>query len=142
MSFFEEPIEILLVEDSVSDAKLYERWLSESALVKSIHLVRDGETALDFLRGDGPFTGVSPPDLVLLDVNLPRMGGLEVLAEVKSDSRLAKIPIVMMTSSVFEDDQRQAHELQVDLFVRKPSDADEFTALVKSLEAFWRERNK
>jgi CheY-like chemotaxis protein len=138
----DQPIEILLVEDSVSDAKLFERWLSASALVKTIHLVHDGEMALSFLRGDGQFADVSRPDLVLLDVNLPRMSGLEVLAEVKSDPYLAKIPIVMLTSSVFETDHQQADDLRVDLFLPKPADADEFNALVESLETFWRDRSK
>jgi CheY-like chemotaxis protein len=136
----DQPIEVLLVEDSVSDAKLFQRWLSESDLVKSIHLVHDGESALGFLRGDGRFADTPRPDLLMLDINLPRMSGLEVLAEVKSDPALAEIPVVMITSSVFESDHQKAQDLQVDLFLSKPADADEFTALVESVEAFWQKR--
>jgi CheY-like chemotaxis protein len=136
----DQPIEVLLVEDSVSDAKLFERWLSESELVKCIHLVHDGESALQFLRGDGRYAGTPQPDLVMLDINLPRMSGFEVLAKVKSDPALAKIPVVMITSSVFETDHQKAQDLQVDLFLSKPADADEFTALVRSVEAFWQRR--
>jgi len=139
VSHSEDRIEILLVEDSASDAKLIDRWLRGSALVRDIHVVHDGEAALDFLRGKGQFAHRVRPDLVLLDLNLPRMSGLEVLTEIKRDSKLAGIPVVILSSTVFADDQQQAENLQAGLFVPKPSDADEFTALVQSLEAFWRE---
>lgn len=136
----ETGIEILLVEDCPSDAKLAVRWLAASPLVKSVHVVADGEQAMAYLRGGPPFANAPRPQLVLLDLNLPRMSGFEVLEALKSDPELASIPAIVLSGSAFAEDERRARELQASLCLRKPCDADEFTAMVAAVETFWRSR--
>jgi CheY-like chemotaxis protein len=129
-------MDILLVEDSPSDAKLTSRWLKESDRVGAVHAVSDGEQALAFLRRQDAFANAPRARLVLLDVNLPRMSGFEVLAEIRKDVALSQLPVIMLSSSNFADDRGRAREMQADLYVLKPGDADEFAALVDTVEAF------
>ena len=131
-------IDVLLVDDNPNDAKLAVLWLRASPLVKSVQVVADGEQALKYLRGRDPFADAPRPQLVVLDLNLPRMSGFEVLAEMKSDPELAGIPAIVLSASGFAEDERRARDLQASLYLQKPSDGDGFTAMVSAVEAFWR----
>lgn len=131
------PIEILLVEDSPDDADLTMDALREGRVRNNIWLVEDGESAMTFLRREGRYASAPRPDLILLDLSLPRKNGREVLAEVKSDPSLRRIPVVIMTSSDDEKDVLAAYNLQVNCYVTKPVDLDQFIHVVKSIEHFW-----
>ncbi len=130
---------ILLVEDKAKDAELTLLALEGHALANEVVVVRDGVEALDFLHARGKFSGRSDGDpvVVLLDVKMPRMGGLEVLRHVKADPRLKKIPIVMLTSSREEPDLTQAYELGANAYVVKPVGFQQFTDAVSQVGAFW-----
>jgi CheY-like chemotaxis protein len=132
-------VEILLVDDCASDAKLLLRWLEGSSMVRQVHVVHNGEEALAFLERRATEPKNPLPDLVLLDVNLPRMSGFEVLSRLKADARLARISVVVLSSSSFAEDRQRASDLQARLFLHKPSDADEFAALVQAIESLCRE---
>jgi CheY-like chemotaxis protein len=132
-----EPIEILLVEDTHEDAKRTMDALQNGRLRNRITHVEDGVEAMDFLRREGEHTSAPRPDLILLDLWMPRMNGLEVLAEVKADPDLRRIPVVMMTSSVQERDIVAAYNLHVNSYVVKPVDMAQFIGAVKSIEHFW-----
>jgi chemotaxis family two-component system response regulator Rcp1 len=131
------PIEILLVEDNPADVRLTQEALRESKLANNLHTVGDGVEALRFLRRDGDHAGAPRPDLVLLDLNLPRMGGREVLEEVKADPDLRRIPVVILTTSEAEQDVVRSYELHANAYVRKPVDFDRFTEVVRLIEDFW-----
>lgn len=131
------PIEILLVEDSPDDADLTMDALREGRVRNNIWLVEDGESAMAFLRRQGRYATAPRPDLVLLDLSLPRKNGREVLAEVKSDPSLRRIPVVIMTSSDDAKDVLAAYNLQVNCYVTKPVDLNQFIHVVKSIEHFW-----
>ncbi len=131
------PIEILLVEDSPDDADLTMDALREGRVRNNIWLVEDGESAMAFLRREGRYATAPRPDLILLDLSLPRKNGREVLAEVKSDPSLRRIPVVIMTSSDDEKDVLAAYNLQVNCYVTKPVDLNQFIHVVKSIEHFW-----
>lgn len=131
------PIEILLVEDSPDDADLTMDALREGRVRNNIWLVEDGESAMTFLHREGRYASAPRPDLILLDLSLPRKNGREVLAEVKSDPSLRRIPVVIMTSSDDEKDVLAAYNLQVNCYVTKPVDLDQFIHVVKSIEHFW-----
>jgi len=133
----EDAIEILLVEDSPDDADLTVDALRDGRVRNRITVVEDGEEAMAFLRRQGKYAAAPRPDLILLDLNLPRKNGREVLAEVKQDPELRRIPVVIMTSSDDEKDILAAYNLHVNCYVTKPVDLDQFIHVVKSIEHFW-----
>ena len=132
-----EPIEILLVEDSPDDAEMTIDALRDGRLRNRITHVEDGMEAMAFLRREGKFASAPRPDLILLDLHMPRMNGREVLAEVKEDLDLRRIPVVMMTQSKDEQDILAAYNLHVNCYVTKPVDMDQFIGAVRSIEHFW-----
>jgi CheY-like chemotaxis protein len=132
-----EPIEILLVEDSPDDAEMTIDALRDGRLRNRISHVEDGIEAMAFLRRQGKYASAPRPDLILLDLHMPRMNGREVLAEVKADPELRRIPVVMMTQSKDEQDIVAAYSLHVNCYVTKPVDMDQFIGAVRSIEHFW-----
>lgn len=133
-------VRILLVEDSPSDAELMIEALLEGRLSLDVAHVEDGEAAMRYLRHQGEYQTTDHPDLVLLDLHLPRKNGLEVLAEIKADEQLRRIPVIMLTSSDSEDSVRQAYDLYTNCYVNKPADLDQFAETVKKIETFWLQR--
>jgi two-component system, chemotaxis family, response regulator Rcp1 len=131
------PIEILLVEDSICDAELMAETLSEAEVLNTLHIVEDGVEALDFLRHRGKFANAQRPDLILLDLNLPRKSGREVLAEIKTDPTLNTIPIVVLTTSAAQEDIVKSYQLHANCYVTKPVGLDEFIDVIKYIELFW-----
>jgi len=131
------PIEILLVEDSEGDAELTLDTLREGRIHNRVHWVEDGEEALAFLRRDGRHAAAPRPDLILLDLEMPRMGGLEALAEIKSNPAWKRIPVVIMTSSNDEKNILGAYSQHANCYVTKPIDIEEFIAAVRGIEEFW-----
>jgi CheY-like chemotaxis protein len=131
------PVQILLVEDSPADVELTVEALTESKLHNELHVVTDGEAAMAFLRREPPYGDAPRPDLILLDLNLPRKTGREVLAEVKADPSLAPIPVVIMTVSRDERDILESYRLHANCYIRKPVRFQEFTEIVRSIEDFW-----
>ncbi|MEX2376069.1 MAG: response regulator [Dehalococcoidia bacterium] len=129
--------EILLVEDNPGDVRLTREALKDAKVRNNLHVVDDGVKALAFLRREGEYASAVRPDLILLDLNLPRMSGREVLQEIKSDPQLLKIPVVILTSSQAEQDIAKAYELHANCYVTKPVDLDQFISVVRSLEDFW-----
>lgn len=132
-----EAATILLVEDNPGDVRLMREVFKESGIERSLHVVGDGVEAIAFLRRRGNYSGVPRPDLILLDLNLPRKSGGEVLAEIKSDIDLKSIPVVIFTTSKSEEDIRTCYALNANCYITKPSDLDEFIAVVKAIENFW-----
>jgi len=132
-----KPVEILLVEDSPSDAILAKEALIEAKVHNHLHHVEDGVEALAFLRREGKYAGAPRPGLILLDLNLPRKDGREVLAEIKADPSLATIPVVVLTSSRSEHDILRAYGLHANCYVTKPVDFVQLTQVVKSIKDFW-----
>ena len=130
-------IDILLVEDNPGDVELTREALHDSKVHMRLHVVSDGVEALAFLRRQGKYADVPRPDLMLLDLNLPRKDGRGVLAEVKQDPDLKQIPVVILTSSQAEQDILRAYELQANCYVTKPVDLDQFITIVRSIEQFW-----
>ena len=130
-------IEILLVEDNPADVRLTQEALRESKLSNRLHAVGDGEQALRFLRREGEHAESPRPDLVLLDLNLPRLSGREVLAQVKADPDLRRIPVVVLTTSEAEEDIVRSYDLHANAYVRKPVDFHRFTDVVRLIEDFW-----
>ena len=131
------PVEILLVEDSPGDVQLTVEALRDARVHNTLHVVTDGEEALAFLRRQGPWAEAPRPDLVLLDLNLPRKSGREVLAEVKADPDLRRIPVVILSTSENPDDIRAAYDLAANCYVTKPQDLDEFIGAVRAIDTFW-----
>jgi CheY-like chemotaxis protein len=131
------PVEILLVEDSPGDADLMVEALGESPLAPRVTVVEDGEQAVQYLRRQGPYHGAPRPDLILLDLHLPRKNGHEVLAEIKEDPDLRRIPVVLLTSADNEKAFLIAYDLHVNCCVSKPVDQDEYARAVKKIEHFW-----
>ena len=131
------PIEILLVEDNPGDVRLAIEALRESKVRNNLHVARDGVEALAFLRREQPHEEAPRPDLILLDLNLPRKDGRKVLAEIKVDPRLHTIPVVILTTSRAEQDVLRSYELQANCYITKPVDLDQFITVVKSIEDFW-----
>ena len=130
-------IDILLVEDSPSDVRLTREALKEAKVLNTLHVVQDGVAALDFLRKEGPYAGSPSPDLILLDLNLPKKDGREVLAEVKQDENLRRIPVVILTTSRAEEDVVRSYNLHANAYVTKPVDLQQFLEVVRTIEAFW-----
>ena len=131
------PIEILLVEDNPGDVRLTVEGLKESKVRNNLHVARDGVEAMEFLHREGQHTSAVRPDLILLDLNLPRMDGREVLLEIKSDPKLKTIPVVVLTTSRAEHDVLRSYELQANCYITKPVDLEQFITVVKSIEDFW-----
>lgn len=131
------PIEILLVEDSAADIRLTEEALKEGKVQNNLNIARDGEETLQFLKKEEPFPNAPRPDLILLDLNLPKKDGREVLQEIKADDDLKSIPVVVMTTSQAEEDIIKAYNLNANCYITKPVDLDKFIDVVKSIEDFW-----
>lgn len=130
-------MEILLVEDNPADVRLMRELLHEGKIPAHLSVVTDGEQALDFLYARGKFVTAPRPNLVLLDFNLPKRDGREVLEVVKNDPRLRRIPIIVLTTSRSERDIRSAYDRHANAFVSKPSDLDDFARVLSSIEEFW-----
>jgi two-component system, chemotaxis family, response regulator Rcp1 len=131
------PIEILLVEDNPGDVRLTREALKDAKVANMLHVVEDGVSALDFLHQRPPYAEMPRPDLILLDLNLPRKNGREVLAEIKSDERLKAIPVVILTTSQAEEDVLRAYNLHANCYITKPVDFTQFTTIVRTIEDFW-----
>ena len=132
-----EPIEILLVEDIPGDARLAAEALKENKVRNNLYHVEDGVEAMRFLRRQAEYADVPLPDLVLLDLNLPRKGGHEVLKEMKSDAKLRLIPVVVLTTSAAERDLIKSYNLHANAYVVKPMSLDQFVEVVQAIEEFW-----
>jgi two-component system, chemotaxis family, response regulator Rcp1 len=130
-------VEILLVEDNPADARLTREVFEGGRLSTHLNVVSDGEEAMAFLRREGPYVECPRPKLVLLDLNLPRKDGREVLQELKSDPALCRIPVIVLTTSAAESDILHSYELQANCFITKPLDLDEFFDVVRAIEDFW-----
>jgi CheY-like chemotaxis protein len=131
------PIEILMAEDSPSDQAITQEAIRHSKLMNRLHIVDNGEQAIEFLKKEGIYTGAPTPDLILLDLNMPRKSGYEVLAEIKEDRRWKHIPVVILTASKSEFDVVSAYKLHANCYVSKPVDFGRFTEVVRSIEGFW-----
>jgi CheY-like chemotaxis protein len=130
-------IEILLVEDNPGDVRLTREALKDGKIVNNLHVAEDGVDALAFLRREGKYHNAVRPELILLDLNLPKKDGREVLAEIKADKDLMRIPVVILTSSAAEQDIVRSYNLHANCYVTKPVDLDQFINVVKSIEHFW-----
>ena len=130
-------IEILLVEDDVGDIELTKEALEDSKLQIKLNVVRDGVEAIAYLRQEGNYTNVTPPDLILLDLNLPRKSGREVLQDIKNDNTLRHIPVVILTTSDTREDILGSYNLGANCYVSKPLGLEEFIQIVRSIEEFW-----
>ncbi|MGD0488905.1 MAG: response regulator [Syntrophorhabdales bacterium] len=131
------PVEILLVEDNPGDVGLTRETLKDSKLLNHISVVEDGVEAMAFLRLEGKYAKATRPDLILLDLNLPKKDGREVLAEIKTDEQLRRIPVVILTTSSAEQDILEMYDLHANCFITKPVNLDQFTTVVKAIEEFW-----
>ncbi len=130
-------IEILLVEDNPGDVRLTREALKDGKIVNNLHVAEDGVEALAYLRREGEYSDAVRPELILLDLNLPKKDGREVLAEIKADKDLRRIPVVILTSSAAEQDIVKSYNLHANCYVTKPVDLDQFINVVKSIEYFW-----
>jgi CheY-like chemotaxis protein len=132
-----EAVEILLVEDNPGDVRLTQEVLKEGKLLTNLTVARDGVEAMAILRREQPHATAARPDLILLDLNLPRKDGREVLAEIRADDKLRRIPVVVLTTSAAERDVLQAYDLHANCYVTKPVDLDQFVGIVQQIEDFW-----
>lgn len=132
-----EPVQILLVEDNIADVEMTREMLEDSKIANELHVVGDGDTAIAYLRREGEFAEIARPDLVLLDLNLPGKSGREVLVEVKADTELRTIPVIVMTTSSSDADILAAYRAYVNCYIRKPLDLHEFVRVVQTIEDFW-----
>ena len=130
-------VEILLVEDNPGDVDLARETLMSSKIKNNLHVVNDGEKAIQFLRKMPPYESSPRPDIILLDLNLPRKDGREVLAEIKQDGNLKRIPVVILTSSKADEDVIKSYNLHANCYISKPLDFKQFTKVVQSIEDFW-----
>ncbi len=130
-------VEILLVEDNPADVRLTQDALREIKVRNTLHVVNDGVVAMEFLRGENDYADSPRPDLILLDLNLPRKDGREVLEEIKNDPQLRRIPVVILTTSDAEQDVLKSYDLHANCYVTKPVDMDSFISVVGSVEDFW-----
>jgi CheY-like chemotaxis protein len=132
-----QPIEVLLVEDDPGDVLLIQEAFADNKLLNNLNIVNDGEQALAYLRREGEYAGARRPDLVLLDLNLPRKDGREVLQEVKTDESLRTIPVVVLTTSEAEEDVLRSYQLHANAYVPKPVDFDRFVSIVRQIDDFF-----
>jgi chemotaxis family two-component system response regulator Rcp1 len=130
-------VDILLVEDNEGDARLAKEAMRDSKIRNTLHHVSDGEEAMAFLRKEGQYAKAPRPDLVLLDLNLPKKDGRQVLAEIKNDDELKRIPVVILTVSSAEEDILKSYNLHANCFITKPIDLSQFMKVVRSVEDFW-----
>jgi CheY-like chemotaxis protein len=137
MSDIHELVQILLVEDNPGDVRLTQEALKEAKFRNTVHVVGDGVEALAYLRQQGKYIAATRPHMVMLDLNMPRMDGREVLEAIKKDPDLRRIPVVVLTSSEAETDIARAYDLYANCYVTKPVDIDHFLQVVKSIEEFW-----
>ena len=131
------PIEILLIEDNPGDVRLTKEALRDSKVINNLSVVSDGVQALEFLHREGRYADAVRPDVILLDLNLPRKDGREVLEEIKADPDLKRIPVVVITSSSSEEDVLRSYNLHANCYISKPVDLEQFIAVVRSIEDFW-----
>jgi two-component system, chemotaxis family, response regulator Rcp1 len=131
------PIEILLVEDNPGDVRLTKEALKEGKVYSNLHTVKDGVEAMEFLRREGKYKSVPRPDIILLDLNLPKKDGREVLQEIKTDAELRRIPVVVLTTSKAEEDVLRTYDLHANCYVTKPVDLEKFMVVVKTIDSFW-----
>lgn len=131
------PVEILLVEDNPGDVRLTKEALKEGKVSNNLHVTMDGMEALAFLRKEGEFSDVPTPDLILLDLNLPKKDGREVLADIKEDPTLKRIPVVILTTSTAEEDIFKTYNLHANCYITKPVDLEQFIKVVKAIDDFW-----
>jgi chemotaxis family two-component system response regulator Rcp1 len=131
------PIEILLVEDNPGDVRLTQEALKEGKVYNNLHWAKDGVEALEFLQRGGKHANAPRPDIILLDLNLPKKDGREVLAVIKKDDRLKHIPVVVLTTSKAEEDVLRSYELHANCYVTKPVDLEKFIVVVQSIDRFW-----
>ena len=134
---FGKPVEILLVEDNAGDVDLALEALADSKIRNTVHVVGDGEEAMAFLHRTGKHTTAPRPDIILLDLNLPKKDGREVLAEIKADDNLKRIPVVILTTSQAEEDILRSYNLHCNCYITKPIDLHQFIRVVKAIEDFW-----
>ena len=132
-----KPVEILLVEDNPGDVRLTKEALKEAKVINNLTVLKDGVEALAFLRHQGIYDNAATPHLILLDLNRPRKDGREVLAEIKADEKLKRIPVVVLTTSQDEQDVFKSYNLHANCYVTKPVDLEQFISVVKSIEDFW-----
>ncbi|RQG98018.1 response regulator [Natrarchaeobius chitinivorans] len=132
-----ERVQILLVEDNPGDVRLTEEAFKQGRIENDLHVVSDGTKALEFLNREGEYADAPRPDLILLDLNLPRTDGEEVLEELKEDPDLRSIPVIVLTSSRAEEDIVKSYELHANAYLTKPVDPDEFIEAVRAFEQFW-----
>ena len=139
MKFLDKPLEILLVEDNKGDIGLIEEFFEDAKIRINLNVAEDGEEAVRFLWGEDKFLGSSCPDIILLDWNLPKKTGHEILKEIKENSNLKNIPIIILTTSSAEKDILRAYDLHANAYIVKPIDFDEFMKVIGSIEDFWLE---
>ena len=131
------PVEILLVEDNPGDVRLAKEGLKECKLLNNLSVAGDGVEAMAYLRKEGKYASAAKPDIILLDLNLPRKDGREVLAEIKTDERLKHIPVVILTTSQAEEDVLRSYGLHANCYIAKPVDLEQFVKIVQSIHEFW-----
>jgi len=131
------PVHILLIEDNAGDARLTKEAFKEGKIINTLSVVPDGVEALAFLRREQKYADAPRPDIILLDLNLPRKDGREVLAEIKSDAALKRIPVVVLTTSQAEEDVVRSYDLHANCYITKPVDLDRFITVVKNINEFW-----
>ena len=137
MTFSFQPIEVLLVEDDAGDELMTREAFAEHKISNRLHVVRDGQQALDFLFRTGPYTGAPRVDLILLDLNLPKYDGRQVLERIRSDPDLTHVPVVILTTSSSEEDILRSYKLHANAYVTKPVDVNEFIAAVRQIDEFF-----
>lgn len=137
MSYNYNPIRILLVEDNQGDVVLIKKAFSDAKISNQIFVCRDGQEGLEFLKKEGQFADAETPDLILLDINMPRLNGLELLEIIKKDAVLGHIPVVILTTSESEEDILKSYQLHVSSYVRKPVEFVEFLAAVQQIQEYW-----
>jgi chemotaxis family two-component system response regulator Rcp1 len=131
------PVEILLVEDNPADVRLTQEALKEGKVYNNLHWAKDGVEALEFLRRQGRYGKAPRPDIILLDLNLPKKDGREVLQDIKNDDKLKRIPVVILTTSKAEEDVLKSYNLHANCYVTKPVDLEQFIKVVRSIDNFW-----
>ncbi len=131
------PVEILLVEDNPGDYRLTKEALHEGKVYNNLHWAKDGVEAIEFLKQRGQYAKAPRPDIILLDLNLPKKDGRQVLSEIKQDQRLRAIPVVILTTSQAEEDVLRSYDLHANCYVTKPVDLEQFITVVKSIQGFW-----
>jgi len=137
MTNVDKPVEILLAEDNPGDVVLTKKALEQGKLANNLHVVEDGVEAMEYLRQEGEYADAVRPDLILLDLNMPRKDGKEVLADINEEDGLSRIPVVVLTSSESEEDIAKSYELSANAYLTKPVDFDGFVEIVNRLEDFW-----